>query len=228
MLVNVVDVPSLCNFILPAVSREGPLAIAISTSGASPMLAARMKREIAEQFGSPTRSSRRCSPRCAAGRRRRSRPTPSARRFFAAIIDGDPDPIELLRAGDLAAVKRLIADAKRSFAPRPPSRRRRRAAAMSVYLVGAGPGDPGLMTARSLELIAAADVILYDRLIPDSALDGARPDATLIYAGKEPGGPSMSQRRDQPAALRARRERPTGRPAQGWRSVHLRTRRRGG
>jgi uroporphyrinogen III methyltransferase/synthase len=62
-----------------------------------------------------------------------------------------------------------------------------------VYLVGAGSGDPGLMTARSLELIAAADVIIYDRLIPEAALDGARADAQLIYAGKEGGGPSMPQ-----------------------------------
>jgi uroporphyrinogen III methyltransferase / synthase len=53
-----------------------------------------------------------------------------------------------------------------------------------VYLVGAGPGDPGLMTARSLELIAAADTIFHDRLIPPGALDGARPDAELVYVGK--------------------------------------------
>ena len=64
---------------------------------------------------------------------------------------------------------------------------------VSVYLVGAGPGDPGLLTVRALELIAAADVIVYDRLIPDQALAGARPDAELIYAGKEGGGPSMAQ-----------------------------------
>jgi uroporphyrinogen III methyltransferase/synthase len=64
---------------------------------------------------------------------------------------------------------------------------------MTVYLVGAGPGDPGLMTARSLELIATADVIIYDRLIPVTALDGARGDAKLIYAGKEGHGPSMPQ-----------------------------------
>jgi uroporphyrinogen III methyltransferase / synthase len=63
----------------------------------------------------------------------------------------------------------------------------------TVYLVGAGPGDPGLMTRRSLELIAAADAILYDRLIPPGALDGARADAQLIYVGKQPGGHSMSQ-----------------------------------
>ncbi|HEX6229899.1 MAG TPA: SAM-dependent methyltransferase, partial [Solirubrobacterales bacterium] len=55
-----------------------------------------------------------------------------------------------------------------------------------VYLVGAGPGDPGLMTARSLELIASADVIFHDRLIPPGALDGARADAELIYVGKAP------------------------------------------
>ncbi|MDQ3647322.1 MAG: uroporphyrinogen-III C-methyltransferase [Actinomycetota bacterium] len=62
-----------------------------------------------------------------------------------------------------------------------------------VYLVGAGPGDPGLMTARSLELIAAADVILYDRLIPEGALSGAREDCELRYVGKTPGAAAMTQ-----------------------------------
>ena len=64
---------------------------------------------------------------------------------------------------------------------------------MTVYLVGAGPGDPGLMTARALELIALADVIIHDRLIPVSALDGARADAQLIYAGKQGGGEQVPQ-----------------------------------
>jgi uroporphyrinogen III methyltransferase/synthase len=63
----------------------------------------------------------------------------------------------------------------------------------TVYLVGAGPGDPGLMTRRALELVAGADAILYDRLIPESALDGARADAELHYVGKAPGRPSMPQ-----------------------------------
>src|SRR5438270_388602 len=66
-------------------------------------------------------------------------------------------------------------------------------ARVTVYLVGAGPGDPGLLTARALELVGAADVIVYDRLIPDAALDGARADAELIYAGKQGGRPSMPQ-----------------------------------
>ena len=62
-----------------------------------------------------------------------------------------------------------------------------------VYLVGAGPGDPGLMTARSLQLIAAADTVFYDRLIPPGALSGARDDAELVYVGKQPGVPSVPQ-----------------------------------
>jgi uroporphyrinogen III methyltransferase / synthase len=66
-----------------------------------------------------------------------------------------------------------------------------------VYLVGAGPGDPGLLTARALELIASADVILYDRLIADTALDGARADAELLYVGKEGGGSSVPQEQTQ-------------------------------
>jgi uroporphyrinogen III methyltransferase/synthase len=64
---------------------------------------------------------------------------------------------------------------------------------MTVHLVGAGPGDPGLMSVRALELIARAEVIIYDRLIPTTALDGARDEAELIYAGKEGGGPSVGQ-----------------------------------
>jgi uroporphyrinogen III methyltransferase/synthase len=62
-----------------------------------------------------------------------------------------------------------------------------------VYLVGAGPGDPGLLTARALELIATADTILYDRLIGGAALEGARADAELLYVGKEGGGASVPQ-----------------------------------
>src|SRR3954452_9214748 len=63
-----------------------------------------------------------------------------------------------------------------------------------VYLVCAGPGDPGFMTARALELIASADVVFYDRLIPPGALDGADDDADLVYVGKAPGKPSIPQR----------------------------------
>src|SRR4051812_34890312 len=62
-----------------------------------------------------------------------------------------------------------------------------------VYLVGAGPGDPGLMTLRAAELVASADAILHDRLIPGGALEAARDDAELVYVGKRPGSPAMQQ-----------------------------------
>jgi uroporphyrinogen III methyltransferase / synthase len=75
-----------------------------------------------------------------------------------------------------------------------------------VYLVGAGPGDPGLMTARSLELIASADAIFHDRLIPPGALDGARPDAELVYVGKAPGRPSVPQEEIGERLIEAARE----------------------
>ena len=75
-----------------------------------------------------------------------------------------------------------------------------------VYLVGAGPGDPGLMTARSVALIATADAIFHDRLIPPGALDGAREDAELVYVGKAPGEPSVPQEEIGERLIAAARE----------------------
>lgn len=114
MLINVVDVPPLCNFILPAIVRTGPLAVAISTAGASPALAKRMKREIAEMFGEPY-ADLAVMLNDARGWAKGTLPTYQGRKeFFEAIVNGDPDPIELLRAGDAAAVQDLIAAAQRS------------------------------------------------------------------------------------------------------------------
>jgi siroheme synthase len=72
--------------------------------------------------------------------------------------------------------------------------------------VGAGPGDPGLMSVRSLELIAVADAIFYDRLIPPGALAGARPGAELVYVGKQPGVPSVPQEEIGERLIEAARE----------------------
>jgi siroheme synthase-like protein len=117
MLVNVVDVPPLCNFILPAIVRSGPLAIAISTAGASPALAKRMKREIAALFGDEY-ARLAVILNDARGWAKATLPTFQDRRaFFDSIVGGEPDPIELLRAGDEAAVAALIEDAKRVAAP---------------------------------------------------------------------------------------------------------------
>ena len=118
MLVNVVDVPPLCNFILPAIVRTGPLAIAISTAGASPALAKRMKREIEGQYGEPY-------ARLAVllnevrGWAKGTLPTYQDRKeFFEGIVNAaDPDPIELLRRGEEQAVRDLIAQSQHRHEP---------------------------------------------------------------------------------------------------------------
>jgi precorrin-2 dehydrogenase / sirohydrochlorin ferrochelatase len=117
MLVNVVDVPPLCSFILPAIVRTGPLAVAISTAGASPALAKRMKREIAELFGEPY-AELAVLLNDARGWAKGTLPTYQDRKeFFEGIVNGDPDPIELLRAGRAAQVRDLIAAAQQAHAP---------------------------------------------------------------------------------------------------------------
>jgi precorrin-2 dehydrogenase/sirohydrochlorin ferrochelatase len=116
MLVNVVDVPPLCNFILPAIVRTGPLAIAISTAGASPALAKRMKRQISEQYGEPY-AKLAILLNDARGWAKGTLPTYQDRKeFFETIVNGDPDPIDLLRAGDEQAVRDIIAAAQESVA----------------------------------------------------------------------------------------------------------------
>jgi precorrin-2 dehydrogenase len=117
MLVNVVDVPPLCNFILPAIVRTGPLAIAISTAGASPALAKRMKAEVSELFGEEY-AQLAVLLNDARGWAKGTLPTYQDRKaFFEGIVNGEPDPIDLLRAGDPDAVRDLIAAAQRSFQP---------------------------------------------------------------------------------------------------------------
>ena len=117
MLVNVVDVPPLCNFILPAIVRDGPLAIAISTAGASPALAKRIKREIAARYGEPyARLAVMLNE--ARGWAKDTLATYQERKeFFEGIVNGDPDPVALLRAGDERAVRELIAQAQRAREP---------------------------------------------------------------------------------------------------------------
>ena len=112
MLVNVVDVPPLCNFILPAIVRTGPLAIAISTAGASPALAKRMKREVSELFGEEY-ARLAVILNDARGWAKGTLPTYQDRKeFFEGIVNGDPDPVELLREGRETAVLALIEAAK--------------------------------------------------------------------------------------------------------------------
>jgi precorrin-2 dehydrogenase/sirohydrochlorin ferrochelatase len=116
MLCNVVDVPPLCNFILPAIVRTGPLAIAISTAGASPALAKRMKREIAEAYGEPY-ARLAVILNEARGWAKATLPTYQDRKeFFEGIVNGDPDPIELIKAGRETELRELIEAAQGSHA----------------------------------------------------------------------------------------------------------------
>ncbi len=119
MLVNVVDVPPLCNFILPAIVRSGPLAIAISTAGASPALAKRMKREIAASFGEPY-ARLAVMLNDVRGWAKGTLPTYQDRKeFFEGIVNGDPDPVRLVREGREREVLALIEAAQQSAAAVP-------------------------------------------------------------------------------------------------------------
>src|SRR5436305_2944347 len=112
MLVNVVDVPPLCNFILPAIVRTGPLAIAISTAGASPALAKRMKREVAAAFGEPY-ARLALILNDARGWAKDTLPTYQDRKeFFEGIVNGDPDPVELIKGDREIELLALIEAAK--------------------------------------------------------------------------------------------------------------------
>ncbi|MFP5298325.1 MAG: bifunctional precorrin-2 dehydrogenase/sirohydrochlorin ferrochelatase [Actinomycetota bacterium] len=114
VLVNVADVPDLCDFILPAIHRNGPLAVAVSTNGASPALAQRMREEAASYFDDAYAEL----AEILEGLRpwaKATLPTYGARKaFFDGIVHGQPDPIELLRAGNRAGVRDLIERAQRS------------------------------------------------------------------------------------------------------------------
>jgi len=117
MLANVVDVPPLCNFILPAIVRTGPLAIAISTAGASPALAKRIRNQIADEYGEPY-AKLAIMLNEVRGWAKGTLPTYQDRKaFFESIVNGQPDPVELLRQGDEAAVCDIIAAAQRTATP---------------------------------------------------------------------------------------------------------------
>ena len=148
MLVNVVDVPPLCNFILPAIVRTGPLAIAISTAGASPALAKRMKAEVSELFGEEY-AELAVMLNDVRGWAKGTLPTYQDRKeFFEGIVNGEPDPIALLRAGDRAGRARPHRGARSPRRARlmgdahPPRRRRHRADGRRRRQGGRPPGAP--------------------------------------------------------------------------------------
>ena len=142
-------------------------------------------------------------------------------RHAATRPGDDPDA-----AGPAASARHLLDGAGGDDAPRgrcPP----RLSRPVTVYLVGAGPGDPGLLTVRGAEVLARADVVVHDRLAEASLLDLAPAGAERIGVGKSPGGP-VRPGRDQRPARRAGPGRRGGRAAQGRRPLRVRPGRRGG
>jgi uroporphyrin-III C-methyltransferase/precorrin-2 dehydrogenase/sirohydrochlorin ferrochelatase len=186
ILVNVTDEPESCDFIMPAVVDRSPLLVAVASGGASPiltrMLKARFETEIPAAYG-------RLAEFAGTYRERLKALVPNMtrrRRFWEGVIDG---PVaEHVYSGQMAEaeaqIERLIEQAARDSAAKPVG---------EVYLVGAGPGDPDLLTFRALRLMQQADVVLYDRLIGDGILNLVRRDASRIYVGKRPKEHTLSQ-----------------------------------
>jgi uroporphyrin-III C-methyltransferase / precorrin-2 dehydrogenase / sirohydrochlorin ferrochelatase len=182
--VNVVDDREASRFIVPAIVDRDPVLVAVSTGGTSPVLARRLRERleaaIPKSFGELAvwlRDLRAAS-------RKRLRGTRQRRRFFEAVIDGDA--ARRFIVGDRGGAQRI---AQQLLAGTCGAAR----AAGEVTLVGAGPGDPELLTLKALRALQDADVILHDRLVLPEVLDLARRDAARICVGKSSGGKSTTQ-----------------------------------
>ncbi|QNN46068.1 uroporphyrinogen-III C-methyltransferase [Thermomonas brevis] len=175
--VNVVDDAELASAQLPARVQRGPLQIAISSGGAAPMLARHLREQLETQLDESLGALAQLFIDLR-GRIRDRLPDLSARRaFFRRVLTGPAQA--LLRRGDANAARHSV---EAELLATPPPRRG------SVALVGAGPGDPGLLTLRALRALNEADVILHDRLVSDDVLALARRDAERIEVGKRVGG----------------------------------------
>jgi uroporphyrin-III C-methyltransferase/precorrin-2 dehydrogenase/sirohydrochlorin ferrochelatase len=182
--VNVVDDREASRFIVPALIDRDPVLIAISTGGTSPVLARRLRERlealIPKRLGelSLWLQTLRRTARC------RLRDTDARRRYFEQIVDGAA--ARRFVAGDTHGAQSLARQLLALSASSPPK-------SGEVTLVGAGPGDPELLTLKALRALQDADVILHDRLVPPAVLDMARRDARRICVGKTAGGIGRSQ-----------------------------------
>ena len=179
--VNVVDEPALCTFQFPAIVDRDPVLIAISTGGTSPVLARWVRRRIEGMLPAALGRLARLADRWRPAARERLTSVETRKRFWENVFDG-PIAQLALDGRDDDADRALRHDLDRT-GPAPGA----------VYLVGAGPGDPELLTLRAHRLLQYADTIVYDRLVSDAVLDLARRDAKMIYVGKAPGAHTMPQ-----------------------------------
>ncbi len=182
--VNVPDRPGLCTFVMPAIVDRGGVTVAIGTEGASPVLAQRLRawleRELHPRLDALARLAgefrEAVAEKLPAGRARR--------KFWEGVFDGAASEAAL--AGEDEEARRLIGEAVEAAAKAGTERGR-------VLLVGAGPGDPELLTLKAVRALKAADAILYDRLAGTGALEHARREVELIPVGKSKGDHSVPQ-----------------------------------
>ena len=188
ILINVVDNAALSSFHVPAVIDRAPVQVAISSGGGAPMLARWVRERIELVLDHALGPVAALLERSRAAIRSRHRDPETRRRLYDRMLGG---PVwQLLRSGRNAEAENELKQALRR--PDAPARG-------EVALVGAGPGDPGLLTIRALRVLNQADVILHDRLVSAEVLDLARRDAQRIEVGKEAGNHHATQ--DQIHAL---------------------------
>ncbi len=172
-LVNVVDRPELCDFTTPSIIDRGRLTVAISTDGAAPVLAKKLRTDIEALLPPRTGALADFADRYR-GAVKSNIAQADRRRFWEAFFAG-PIAAQVLSGDEAGAHDAMVATLNR-----PQTEQR----AGVVHIVGAGPGDPDLLTIKALRLLQNADVILYDRLVSDEILALARRDADRFYVGK--------------------------------------------
>jgi uroporphyrin-III C-methyltransferase/precorrin-2 dehydrogenase/sirohydrochlorin ferrochelatase len=181
--VNVVDRPELSTFIMPAIVDRGEVVVAVGTGGAAPVLARRIREKIEAilpaRIGELAALLGRWRPRVAG----RFQEFSDKRKFWERAVDG---PIaDAALAGRTADAESLMIDAL--------ARGDTGARRGSVAIVGAGPGDPDLLTLKALRAISDADVVFYDDLVTEGVLDRVRRDAERVFVGKRRGAPGVGQ-----------------------------------
>ncbi len=180
--VNVVDNPALCSVVFPSIVDRSPVQIAIGTGGTSPVLARLMRRKLESLF--PAAYGRLAQ---LAGQYRQSvkqKLTDEATRkaFWEQVFEG---PVaERVFSGQQQQAERLLEQQLQSSED---------GVNGEVYLVGAGPGDPDLLTFKALRLMQQADIVLYDRLVSKEVRELVRRDADLVYVGKKEGDHPVNQ-----------------------------------
>ena len=180
--VNVVDSPDLCSFIFPAIVDRSPLTVAISSSGASPVLARSVRARIEAMLPTASADIARFSRLHRERIRQTARDEEDRRRIWEEVIGG---PIaQLILNNRWQEAEQALAERLERHAP---------AAVGEVYLIGAGPGDPELMTFKALRLLQRADVVLHDRLVNPQIVAMARRDAQTRYVGKQRSQHSVPQ-----------------------------------